>query len=75
MANPTKFSRPSVNPAVESRRFPKTPEGWAAAAQFSREKEAEGFRTMTTSKFGGRDMKTKRSFKVLVVHVFQKTAA
>jgi len=71
MANPTKFSATSANPAFMSRRFPKTPEGAAAASEFTQEQQANGFRTQVTSVFGGRDMKTKQSFKVTVVHVFR----
>ena len=71
MANPTKFSRSAANPAFMSRRFQKTPEGFAAAQAFSQEQQAAGFRTQMTSAFGGRDMTTKRSFTVTVVHVFR----
>jgi hypothetical protein len=71
MANPTKFSATSANPAFMSRRFPKTAEGFADAAAFAQEQEDQGFRTQSVSAFGGRDMKTKRSFKVTVVHVFR----
>jgi len=71
MANPTKFSASAANPAFMSRRFQKTPEGNTAANAFAREQEAAGFRTQTTSAFGGRDMKTRQSFKVTVVHVFR----
>ena len=70
MANPTKFSHSANNPAMTSRQFPKTPEGNAAASAFASKKESEGFRVQRTSRFGGRDMKTRQSFKVTVVHVF-----
>jgi hypothetical protein len=71
MANPTKFSKTAANPAFMSRRFAQNAEGNAAASAFAQEQQANGFRTQTTSAFGGRDMKTKRSFKVTVVHVFR----
>ena len=71
MANPTKFSQPAVNPAFMSRRFPKTAVGNAAASEFVAEKQAEGFKTQTTTAFGGRDMKTRQAVKVTVVHVFR----
>ena len=72
MANPTKFSRPSVNPAVEQRTFPRTEEGCKAAGVFAAEKQAAGFRTQFTTRFSHRDFKTKQKVKCHVVHVFTR---
>jgi len=72
MANPTKFSRPSVAPAIESRAFCNGTEGMAA---FIAEKEAAGFRVQVTQRFNGRNMKTHQPIKVPVVHVFKRGAA
>jgi len=69
MANPTKFSRPSVKPAVESRAFCNGTDGMQT---FIDEKVAQGFRVQVTKRFNGRDWKTKQPVKVPVVHVFEK---
>jgi hypothetical protein len=73
MANPTKFSRTAVNPAVESRAFVSV-ESRATMQAFIDEKVAQGFRVQVTSRFNGRDMKTRQPVKVPVVHVFAPKA-
>lgn len=72
MANPTKISRLSVNPAIESRPF--SDGRRAEMAAFAAAKEAEGFRVQITRRFNGRDMKTRKPIKVNVVHVFKRSA-
>lgn len=71
MANPTKFSRSTQNPAVETRAFVSA-ESRSQMQAFVDEKVAAGFRVQVTKRFNGRDMTTRQPIKVPVVHVFRK---
>jgi len=60
----------AAKPAVESKQFSDR----AEARAFAEERRAAGFRVRETTRFNGRDMKTKKKFSVNVVHVFERAA-